>query len=75
MRKTSVYLTEAVSRRLAELARLERRPQAEVLRDAISSYSPTSSPDRNFALAGCVAGPGSSIADVPEEELLEGFGD
>lgn len=35
----------------------------------------TKKPDRNFALAGCADGPGGSVADIPEEELLEGFGE
>jgi hypothetical protein len=29
---------------------------------------------RDFALEGTWAGDGSSVADVPEEELLAGFG-
>ena len=30
---------------------------------------------RSFAMSGIVEGDGSSIADVPEEELLRGFGE
>ena len=40
MRKTSVYLTERESKRLAELARSEGRSQAEIIRDAIPAYVP-----------------------------------
>ena len=32
-------------------------------------------PPREFAMDGAVEGPGGSIADVPEEELLKGFGE
>lgn len=32
-------------------------------------------PLREFAMDGAVEGPGGSIADVPEEELLKGFGE
>jgi hypothetical protein len=75
MRKTSVYLDEDQAERLARLAREEGRPQAEILREAVATYQPKPSQDRNFALAGSGHGDGSSIADVPEEDLLEGFGE
>jgi predicted transcriptional regulator len=75
MRKTSVYLDEDQVERLARLARQEGRPQAEILREAVATYQPRPSQDRNFALAGSGHGDGSSIADVPEEELLKGFGE
>jgi predicted transcriptional regulator len=75
MRKTSVYLYEDQAERLARLARQEGRPQAEILREAVATYQPKPSEDRNFALAGSGHGDGTSIADVPEEELLKGFGE
>jgi predicted transcriptional regulator len=76
MKKTSVYLTEAEVIRLADLARQERRPQAEVLRDAIAQYRAQGSPDRDFAVARSATGRGErSIAEIPESELLEGFGE
>jgi predicted transcriptional regulator len=74
MRKTSVYLDDDQAERLARLAREEGRSQAAVLRDAIATYTPKPSQDRNFALSGVGRGDGTSIADVAEEELLEGFG-
>jgi predicted transcriptional regulator len=75
MRKTSVYLDEDQARRLARLARQEGRSQAEILREAVANYEPKPSEDRSFALAGSGRGDGSSVADLPEEELLEGFGE
>jgi hypothetical protein len=75
MRKTSVYLDDEQSQRLARLAREEGRSQAEILREAVATYQPKPSRDRSFALAGSGHGDGSSIADVPEEELLKGFGE
>lgn len=75
MKKTSVYLTEEEANRLADLARQERRSQAEILRDAVAQYRPQGSPDRDFAVTRSGRGPGGgSIADIPEEELLKGFG-
>jgi hypothetical protein len=75
MRKTSVYLDEDQARRLASIARQEGRSQAEILREAVATYQPRPSQDRNFALAGSGHGGGSSIAEVPEEDLLRGFGE
>lgn len=75
MRKTSVYLSDEDRRRLATLARREGTSQAQVIRRAIASYVPRRvEGSGGFALARSGEGPGGSIADVPEEELLEGFG-
>jgi hypothetical protein len=74
MRKTSVYLDADQAERLARLARQQGRSQAEILREAVASYEPKPSEDRGFALSGSGQGDGSSVADLPEEELLEGFG-
>jgi predicted DNA-binding protein len=77
MRKTSVYLTEHESKRLSDLARSEGRSQAEIIREAISAYVPPSRDDRDFALAAGFAridGDPRPISQIPEDELLEGFG-
>lgn len=74
MRKTSVYLTEAEAARLAALARTEGTSQATVIRRAIEQYVPAQRTSRDFALSGCADGPGGSVADLDEAELLEGFG-
>jgi predicted DNA-binding protein len=77
MRKTSVYLDDELAERLARLARELGRSQADVLREAIATYQPESSHDRDFALASgfpridAVARP---ISEIPDAELLEGFG-
>ena len=75
MRKTSVYLAEEQAQRLARLARQEGRSQAEILREAIAGYQPKPVEDRDFALAASGRGDGSSVADVPQAELLDGFGE
>lgn len=77
MHKTSVYLTERERARLVVLARSEGRSQAEIIREAINAYVPTSSDDRDFTLADGFARVDSDprpISEVPEEELLAGFG-
>jgi len=79
MRKTSVYLDEIQAQRLARLAREEGRSQAEILREAVATYQPRPSQDRNFALAGAgftrIDNDPRAIGDIPEKELLEGFGE
>lgn len=74
MRKTSVYLSDELAERLARLAQETGSSRAEVLRAAIAAYQPKPGTDRAFAIEGCVAGDGSSVADVDEDELLRGFG-
>jgi predicted DNA-binding protein len=77
MRKTSVYLDDREAERLARLAYQEGRSQAEILREAVASYQPKPSQDRNFALAAGFAridGDPRPISQIPEHELLEGFG-
>ena len=77
MRKTSVYLTDRESKRLADLARAEGRSQAEIIREAITAYVPASRPDGDFALAAGFARIDDDprpISEIPEDELLDGFG-
>lgn len=77
MRKTSVYLSEHESRRLAELARSEGRSQAEIIREAITAYVPVGKSEGDFALAAGFARVDDDprpISQIPEDELLYGFG-
>ena len=74
MHKTSVYLSAEEIARLATLAAREGTSQAEVIRRAIRLYEPERRGDRHFALTGSAEGPGGSVADLKEDELLAGFG-
>lgn len=77
MRKTSVYLDDQQADRLASMARAEGRSQAEILREAIAAYRPRSSQDRSFALAAGfprVDADPRPISEIPDHELLDGFG-
>ncbi len=74
MKKTSLYLTEEQAARLKRIADAQGRPQAEVLRDALAAYHAPEA-ERGFACDGVAEGPGGSVADLPERELLEGFGE
>lgn len=75
MRKTSIYLTDEEIARLAMLAEREGVSQADVIRRAIRQYVPEQRGSREFALSRSGTGPGDSIADLPEDELFEGFGE
>jgi predicted transcriptional regulator len=74
MRKTSVYLDDSDADRLRRLAAEEGRSQAEIMRAALSAYERLRDTPRVFELEGVWAGDGSSVADVPDEDLLAGFG-
>jgi hypothetical protein len=77
VRKTSVYLDEAQAARLSRLAQEEGRSQADILRAAVDAYEPQTSRDRNFALAAGfrrVDDDPRPISQIPEDELLDGFG-
>jgi len=74
MKKTSVYLDDSDVERLSRLAAVEGRSQADVIRSALAAYEKAHTAPRDFALDGAWAGDGSSVADIPEEELLAGFG-
>ena len=75
MKKTSIYLDDEDAARLKRLACREQRSQAEIVREALRAYESFIRPDRNFALAASGSGDGRSVADIPEEELFEGFGE
>ena len=76
MKKTSVYLDDFHLSELRRLSEGEGRSQAQILRDAILLYALRVSArgNREFVSAGAVEGPGGSIADIPEDEQLKGFG-
>jgi predicted transcriptional regulator len=74
MKKTSLYLRPEDVARLQRLARGKRASYAAVVRDALAAYEAAQKPSRRFALDGAWEGDGSSVSNVPEEELLRGFG-
>lgn len=77
MRKTSVYLSDELARRLARIAAAEGRSQAEVLRAAIAAYEPRRASDRRFELArgfDRIDGDPRPVSELSEDELLAGFG-
>jgi predicted DNA-binding protein len=78
LQKTSVYLERKQTRRLAALARKQGRPQSQIIREAIDSYEPAATADRDFALAGNFKRIDSDprpISRIADEELMRGFGE
>lgn len=75
MKKTSVYLGDREIERLAWLAEREGTSQATIIRRALHAYVPQRGGDRNFAGIASAEGPGGSVADIPQKELLRGFGE
>jgi ribbon-helix-helix CopG family protein len=61
--------------RVRRLAHREGRSQAEVVRAALASYETQILGQRRFMLTGSADGDGRSVANIAEEELLQGFGD
>lgn len=77
VRKTSVYLDDAQAERLAELARVEGRSQAEILRDAVDAYRSPSAGPRVLASAAThprIDADHRPVSQVPRRDLLHGFG-
>ncbi len=75
MKKTSVYLSEHDAAVLRRLAEDEGKSQAAVLREAIAAYDAGPPRRRHFLVEASGEGPGGTIADIPEEEYLKGFGE
>lgn len=69
-----MYLNDEEIARLEWLAEQEGLSQAEIIRKAISGYV-LGRRDRDYRLIASGDGPGDSVADYPEEELLAGFGE
>lgn len=75
MKTTTVTIEEETASRLDRIAETEGRSQADVLRDAILLYADRHPADREFALFGVAESADGRVADLPEEELLKGFGE
>jgi hypothetical protein len=75
VKKTSLYLDDGDVERVRRLAHRQGRSQAEVVRAALAAYESQLTAERHFALTACAEGDGRPVADIPEEELLQGFGD
>jgi hypothetical protein len=75
MKKYTIVLDDEQVERIRRMAEAEMKTEEQLLRDLIGRYAVERGHERVFAMEGVVEGPGGSVADVPEEELLEGFGE
>ena len=79
MNKTSVYLSDDEKERLAHLARIEGKSQADIIRAAIRQYRcEAQEGKRRFSFVGSASVPGLSareLAQLPDEDLFEGLGE
>lgn len=72
MRKTTVYLEEATVRALKRLARERRKPEAELIREALASYAQAAGKPKPKSLG--MARGGGGVARRVDKVLAEGFG-
>ncbi len=75
MRSYRIALDEDDAVWLREAADMLGRSEEEVIRMAVRRYIGASRRPRDLAMDGAVAGPGGSIADILDEDLLKGFGE
>jgi hypothetical protein len=73
-KRNNLQLDDEALAQLRHAAEAEGRSQEDVLHDAVFLYARHMSRPREFALDGVAAGPGTSIAEAPADELLRGFG-
>jgi len=72
MKKTTIYLPDELKKRLENLARTSGKPEAQVIRDAISTATATTSPAPRIPLMKRGLGDPSIAENV--DALLERFG-
>ena len=62
---------------MKRLADTTQSSQAQVVREALALFAVRvlDRDDPDFAVFNTGKGPGGSVADIPEEELLKGFGE
>jgi hypothetical protein len=75
MKKTSIYLDAAAEARLERLSRDLDLSRTEVIRLALVDYDLARSGPPHFAHFDSGSGDGCSVADIPDEELMRGFGE
>ena len=73
MRKTTVYLPDTLKDRIERLAKREQRSEAEIIRNALESF--TTGRDRPRPTVPLYRGQGiTNVAENVDEALAEGFG-
>ena len=73
MKKTTIYLTDEQKKGIEAVARREKRSEADIIRDAISSSVENRRPEPRLPLPGVKLGDPTVAERV--DELLDGFGE
>jgi hypothetical protein len=73
MQKTTVYMDEETYRRLKQIARVERRAPAEMIREAVAEYTLRHAPRRKPRSVGAFKSGRPDLAQRADE-LLADFG-
>jgi len=75
MQPYTVMLSEEQIERIRRMAKTVMKSEDQFLSDIIDRYAVESGQERRFAMEGIVRGPGGSVADIPDDELMKGFGE
>jgi hypothetical protein len=75
MAQHSVSIDDETKERLQRMAETEMKSEEQLLHDVLKRYAVDSGHERVFAMDGAGRGPGGSVADIPDDELMEGFGE
>jgi hypothetical protein len=75
MKQLTITLDDEQAERLERIAKTEMKSEEQLLLDILRRYAVDSGHERVFAMDGIVHGPGGSVADIPDEELMKGFGE
>lgn len=73
MKKTTIYLSDKQKQDLESLARREKRSEANIIRDAVSSALESRNPEPRLPLPGVKLGDPGIAERV--DELMNGFGE
>jgi hypothetical protein len=75
MKQYTITLDDEQVERLKRMAETEMKSEDQLIADIIKRYAVESGYERVFAIDGIVHGPGGSVAEIPDDELMTGFGE
>ncbi|MGE3269754.1 MAG: hypothetical protein AB7P40_13465 [Chloroflexota bacterium] len=75
MKQYTIMLDDEQVERLKRMAETEMKTEDQLIADLIRRYAVESGHERVFAMEGAGRGPGGSVADIPDEDLMQGFGE
>src|SRR4051794_35942679 len=75
MKRYTISLDDEQVERLQRMAHTEMKTEDQLLSDRINRYAVESGHGRCFAMEAAGRGPGGSVADISDDELMRGFGE